>query len=175
MDEVPSAFGGRDWLSPAAQATTESLIDTLCALYPIEPADITLFGVSDGSLAVIRYGAEGRRIIRRKVLVSTLPQLAITQEALPAQRRFAEGRWDFIQGGDDRLFPAQAVVPFLKEWERLYPNAHLHYFQEGEHDFGYYAVHAPDLLRDLLKLGPMERNPQKPKKSKPVQNSPKKT
>lgn len=171
----PSAFAGRDWLVPAALLTTDALIDSLLSLYPIDPADISLVGVSDGSLAVIRYGLEGRRSIRRKVLVSSLPQLALSPQDLSARRRLAEGRWDFLQGGKDRLFPARNVAPFLREWERVYPNAHLHWFPDGEHDFGYYANHAPDLLRDLLKPATAGGNPQKPKKSKPLQNSPKKT
>lgn len=171
----PSAFAGRDWLDPAAVATTEALIDSLLSRYPIDPADISLIGVSDGSLAVIRYGLVGRRTIRRKVLISSLPQLALTPQDLSVRRRLAEGRWDFLQGGKDRLFPAQNAVPFLREWERSYPNAHLHFFADGEHDFGYYANHAPDLLRDLLKPAFPRPNPQKPKKSKPLQNSPKKT
>ena len=144
-----SAFAGRDWLDPAAIQTVDALVDTLHARYPLGD-DFRLVGVSDGCLGVIRYASMGRRRAGIKLLVSSLPQLAVPDAQLQNDRRLLEGRWDFFQGGRDRLFPAEVVVPFLKDWERLNPEAHLHFFPEGEHDFSYYSTHAAALLRELL-------------------------
>ncbi len=161
-----SAFAGRDWLSPAALGTVDALIDTLHALYPLGD-DLRLVGVSDGCLGIIRYATTGKRRAGRKVLISSLPQLAVTDAQLRGDRRLLEGRWDFLQGGRDRLFPAQVVLPLLKEWERLNPDAHLHFYPEGEHDFSYYSTHAADLLRSLLL-------PSNPSAMPPVRKKPKK-
>jgi pimeloyl-ACP methyl ester carboxylesterase len=164
----PSAFAGRDWLSAEALSATEALIDSLLRRYPIDSADIRMVGVSDGTLAVIRYGLSGRRPVRAKILVSALPQLALPQEALVSTPRLDEGRWDILQGGRDRLFPAQAVFPYLEAWHRLHPNAHIHLYPEGEHDFGWYAVETAPLLRELLAT-------QKTQKGRALQKGPKKT
>lgn len=176
----PSAFAGRDWLGPGALATTEALIDTLLSLYPIDPGNLRLIGVSDGSLAVIRYGSGGRRRAQALILVSSLPQLALPPDRWQGDMRIAEGSWHFLQGGRDRLFPEATVLPYLREWVRRYPASRLHYFPEGEHDFSWYAIHAAPLLRELLgggapPAGPVRRDPQKPQNSLPVQKSPKKT
>jgi pimeloyl-ACP methyl ester carboxylesterase len=131
-------------------AHIDALLDYMEAHYAFDPADINLVGVSDGSLGVIVYSAQGRRRLHRRVLISSAPQLVLPVEALPGQPRFADGRWDFLQGGRDRLFPADEVVPYLQRWEKLYPNAHLHYFPDGEHDFSFYAEKASGLLTGLL-------------------------
>lgn len=148
----PSAYLDNEWTRPQGLAHIDALIDYLAARYPVDTAAITLFGVSDGCQGVIAYSLQGKRAdsVVRRILVSGAPQLVLDADALPGRKRFAAGRWDFLQGGRDRLFPPDQVVPYLRRWEKLYPNAHLHYFPDGEHDFGYYAVKAPDLLKTLL-------------------------
>jgi pimeloyl-ACP methyl ester carboxylesterase len=162
----PSAFAGEDWLSPQGLEHTEALIDYLIAHFPVDTGDINLAGVSDGCLAVIRYSLEGKRGIRRRVLISAYPQLVVTPQSLAAgKNRIATGSWDFLQGGKDRLFPVAEVIPFLREWEKSFSNSRLHYFPDGEHDFGYYAQKAPELLRNLFS------GPGKAGKKPPIQNS----
>jgi pimeloyl-ACP methyl ester carboxylesterase len=147
----PSSYLHNEWTRPQGVAHIDSLIGYLADRYPVDTSDITLIGVSDGCLGVIAHAMRGGRSIRRRILVSSAPQLVLDEQALPRQNRFAEGRWDFLQGGRDRLFPPDKVLPYLKRWEELYPNAHLHYFPDGEHDFSYYAGNAPDLLKSLLR------------------------
>jgi pimeloyl-ACP methyl ester carboxylesterase len=146
----PSAFAGADWMSPEAMAHADTLIDYMLAHYPIDTRNINLVGVSDGSLAVIRYSMHGRRDIRRRLLISSAPQLALPPENLAAQKRFAQGSWDFFQGGRDRLFPVDAVLPYLQAWEKTFPNVRLHYYPDGEHDFSYYAENALDSLKSIF-------------------------
>jgi pimeloyl-ACP methyl ester carboxylesterase len=146
----PSSYLDNEWTRPQGVVHIDALIAYLAARYPVDTSDITMVGVSDGCLGVIAYAVHGKRAISRRILVSSAPQLVLDAEALPGQKRFAAGRWDFLQGGRDRLFPPDKVVPYLRRWESLYPNAHLHYFPDGEHDFSYYAVNASDLLRTLL-------------------------
>jgi len=146
----PSAFGGEEWLTPQGLAHIDALIDYMLAHYPIDAKDINMVGVSDGSLGVIAYTLQGKRELHRRMLISSFPQLVVPPESLPGQARFATGTWDFFQGGHDRLFPADQAVPYLQQWEKTYPNAHLHYFPDGEHDYSYYAANALDELKSVF-------------------------
>lgn len=169
----PSAFGGQEWPTPAGMAHIDALIGYMESHYPVDTADILLVGVSDGNLGVIVYSLQGRYAVSRRVLISSAPQLVLPLESLPGRTRFAAGTWDFLQGGRDRLFPPDQVIPYLKQWENLYSNAHLHYFPEGEHDFSFYSDHAAELLRSLLsrrKPGPAPVHI--PQKTQGIQNSP---
>ena len=147
----PSAFGGAEWTTAQGLAHIDALIAHMLATYPIDPADINMIGVSDGSLGVIAYSLQGAHDLRRRILISSAPQLILPAENLGGQKRFAAGRWDFLQGGHDRLFPAHDVFPYLLRFTSLYPNAHLHGFPEGEHDFSWWVEHTPDLLRGFFR------------------------
>jgi pimeloyl-ACP methyl ester carboxylesterase len=146
----PSAYGGAEWPTPQGLAHIEALIGYMLGNYPIDPGDIGMVGVSDGSLGVIAYSLQGGRPLRHRVLISSAPQLVLPPESLPGQARFAQGSWDFVQGGKDRLFPADQVMPYLERFRALYSNAHVHAFPEGEHDFSWYAEHQPALLRGFF-------------------------
>jgi pimeloyl-ACP methyl ester carboxylesterase len=146
----PSAFAGADWLSPEAMAHTEILIDYMLAHYPVDPHNLNLVGVSDGNLAVIRYSMDGKRPVRRRLLISSAPQIVLPPENLAAQKRFAAGSWDFFQGGRDRLFPVDQVLPYLQQWEKTFPNVRVHYYPDGEHDFSYYSSNALDSLKSIF-------------------------
>jgi pimeloyl-ACP methyl ester carboxylesterase len=146
----PSAYAGAEWTAPQGLAHIEALIDQMLKSYPIDSGDVNLVGVSDGCLGVIAYSLRGARPVRRRVLISSAPQLVVPPENLPGQARFAQGAWDFVQGGRDRLFPADQVLPYLERFRALYPNARVHAFPDGEHDFSWYAGHAPELLRSFF-------------------------
>jgi pimeloyl-ACP methyl ester carboxylesterase len=146
----PSAFAGQDWLSTGGLRHIDALIDYMLLRYPIDPGNITMVGVSDGSLGVIAYSTAGKYPLRRRLLISSYPQIAIPLESLAGHAEFAKGKWDFLQGGQDRLFPATEVMPYLDRWKSLYPNTTVHYYPDGEHDFSFYAARSQNLLKSLL-------------------------
>ena len=146
----PSAYAGAEWPTPQGLGHIEALIDYMLKTYPIDPSELSMVGVSDGSLGVITYSLQGSRPLRERVLISSAPQLVLPLGSLPGQARFADGTWDFVQGGKDRLFPADQVFPYLAQFQALYPNARVHPFPEGEHDVSWYAEHAPALLRTFF-------------------------
>jgi pimeloyl-ACP methyl ester carboxylesterase len=131
-------------------AHIELLIDYMLKNYPIDAGDVNMVGVSDGCLGVVSYSLQGSRPLRHRVLISSAPQLVLPMESLPGQARFSQGTWDFVQGGKDRLFPADQVFPYLSQFHALYPNSRVHAFPEGEHDFSWYIENAPDLLRTFF-------------------------
>ncbi len=142
----PSAYAGAEWPTPAGLAHTEALIAYMLKTYPIDAKDINMIGVSDGSLGVITYSLQGSHPLSKRVLISSAPQLVLPLESLAGQTRFTSGSWDFLQGGRDRLFPPDQVFPYLQRFTSLYPNAHLHGFPEGEHDFSWWVANQPQLL-----------------------------
>jgi pimeloyl-ACP methyl ester carboxylesterase len=146
----PSAYAGAEWPTPQGLGHIEALIDYMLKAYPIDPGDVNMVGVSDGCLGVVVYSLQGARPLRHRVLISSAPQLVLPIENLPGQARFAQGTWDFVQGGKDRLFPADQVMPYLERFRALYPNARVHAFPDGEHDFSWYAGHVPALLRTFF-------------------------
>jgi len=146
----PSAYAGAEWPTPQGLAHIEFLIGYMLKNYPIDPGDVNMVGVSDGCLGVVSYSLQGSRPLRHRVLISSAPQLVLPMESLPGQARFSQGTWDFVQGGKDRLFPSDQVFPYFSQFRALYPNAQVHAFPEGEHDFSWYAEHAPDLLRTFF-------------------------
>lgn len=94
-----------------------------------------------------------------------------SEKGFEAHPRLSQGSWDFLQGCRDRLFPADQVVPHLRRWEALHPNARLHYFPDGEHDFSFYAAQAPDLLKGLFSAENESRSGKKvPQKRQAIQN-----
>jgi pimeloyl-ACP methyl ester carboxylesterase len=146
----PSAYGGAEWTTPQGLGHIDTLIGHMLSAYPIDPKDINMVGVSDGCLGVIAYSLQGARGLRQRVLISSAPQLVLPQENLAGHARFAQGSWDFLQGGRDRLFPPDQVFPYLQRFQGLYPNARVHAFPEGEHDFSWYAQQVPDTLKALF-------------------------
>ena len=172
----PSAYRGQEWPTPQGIAHIDALIDYMTAHYAFDPADINVVGVSDGNLGIIAYSLQGKRELHRRVLISSAPQLVLPLEALPGQTRFGTGSWDFLQGGRDRLFPPDQVIPYLQQWEKLYPNAHLHYFPDGEHDFSFYSDQAAVLLKSLFSAEkPKGTGKPSPQKTQALQKSPGKT
>lgn len=168
----PSAFAGQEWPTPQGIAHIDALIDYMSAHYALDTADINMVGVSDGNLGVIAYSLQGGHALNCRVLISSAPQLVLPLESLPGQARFAQGTWDFLQGGRDRLFPPDQVVPYLQQWEKLYPNAHLHYFPDGEHDFSFYSEKASSLLKSLFSAEkPKSAGKSGSQKTQAIQNS----
>ncbi len=135
----PSAFAGVDWLTEQSLQHIDQCITYMLKKYPIDAHNVNLVGVSDGSLGVIRYSLFGKYSPSRLVLFSSYPQIALEGLNQPEQKMFAKGKWYFFQGGKDRLFPAQEVVPLLKKWEQTNPQMKLFYYPEGEHDFSFFA------------------------------------
>lgn len=147
----PSAFAGRDWISPDAMHTANSLIGYLLKKFQIDRSNINLVGVSDGSLAVIHFSIRSRFPIRLRLLFSSFPQLLLKEKELAALGPLHEGSWDFFQGGKDRLYPAPQVFPFLEKWRAVIPATTLHFRAQGEHDFSWWAAHATGEIRSILK------------------------
>ncbi|MFC1584008.1 hypothetical protein ACFL5V_00525 [Fibrobacterota bacterium] len=147
----PSAFRGQDWLSAGGMESTGALINYMLKTYAIDKTNINLAGVSDGCLAVIGYSLRTKHPIKRRLLFSSFPALVINREGVREQKVLYQGTWHFFQGGKDRLFPGEKVLPFLNYWEHTIPGTRVYWFPEGLHDFSFYAEHAEAEIRGIFK------------------------
>lgn len=150
----PSAYGGAEWPTAQGLEHIETLIGYMLKTYPIDPKDVNMVGVSDGCLGVVAYSLQGSRPLHRRILISSAPQLVLPVESLVGRAEFKSGTWDFVQGGRDRLFPADQIMPYLERFRADYPNARIHFFPDGEHDFSWYIAHAPNLLESFFATPP---------------------
>lgn len=147
----PSAFQGQGWLTARALDNIKALTSYLLTTYPIKKGDINLAGVSDGCLAVTAYSLNASHPINRRLLFSSWLKPVINLKDLNNYPLVKTGTWHFFQGGRDRLYPAIHTKPFLYTWKQQYPNVNVYWFEDGEHDFSYYANNCGGLIRGILK------------------------
>jgi len=148
----PSACKDRHWMSRSGFEALEALMDTVFARYSIDSTRVWLVGVSDGGYGVMNYSLHGRRPISKRVFVSTFPGSWVPLENVPGLRsRLSHGRWIFLQGGADQIFPAFQSKPWMEGFCAQVPQCELHWEQQGEHDMAWWNAKRPDLLRQVFR------------------------
>lgn len=144
----PSACRDKHWLSPAGLDAMESLLDSLDARFSIDPSQITLIGVSDGGFGVTNYSLQGKRKIAHRVLMSTYPGAWIpTDQIKDVKQKLSTGTWTFLQGGADRMFPAEQTKPWIEAFCNQVPHCTLQWDSQGEHDMSWWVEHRPEWIQ----------------------------
>lgn len=148
----PSACGEHHWVA-AGPALVDALLDSLAARRGFPVDSVRLMGVSDGGLGVVAYSLQGRRRVTHRVLVSTFPGLLVDAEELARQPRVSAGQWHFLQGGADRLFPAERTFPWMQNFcSKLGTTAcRVQSDSQGEHDWSWWRAHRLAWLREALR------------------------
>ncbi len=146
-----SACGEHHWVN-SGPALVDALLDSLEQRRGYAVDTVELAGVSDGGLGVVAYSLEGRRRVRSRLMVSTYAGLLADPLPLSRQPRAREGRWVFLQGGADRLFPSSRTRPWMRDFcSSLGSMQCLVRFDEaGEHDWSWWRAHRLDWLRHGL-------------------------
>ncbi len=145
----PSANRNLHWLHPQLMTNINSFLREFIAKQQLEKLPIILFGVSDGSLAVIHFSINSPFNITKRLLFSSAPQIILNQKNY-SQDGFQKGHWHFFQGGNDRLFPIEKIEPVFKEWKKQNPNTSLYIFPDGLHDFSYYLDNHKSTILQIL-------------------------
>lgn len=149
----PSACGGHIWPSEFGVKVTDALLDSLEKRLGQKIAEVNLVGVSDGALGVVYYSLFGRRTVKNRLLVSSFLEPFGKPTQLAREPKLGRGTWTFLQGGSDRLYPAERTYPWLSEFckaEGL--KCTLHFDAAGEHDWSYWAEKRTDWLLDFARL-----------------------
>jgi pimeloyl-ACP methyl ester carboxylesterase len=150
-----SACRDRHWATDAMMAAVDAALDSVAARRGSPVGEVSLVGVSDGALGVLVYSMQGKRRVKDRLLASSFGKLLGEARMLAgANSRMHEGRWRFLQGGNDRLFPAGEARPWIEEFCReVRADCMLRFDPAGEHDWSYWREKHLDWIREAAPSG----------------------
>lgn len=153
---VVSASACRDnhWATGTMVAAIDAALDSVAGKRGSVVGEVSLVGVSDGALGVMVYSMQGKRRVKDRLLVSSFGKLLGEASAVAAGPKMRTGRWRFLQGGADRLFPADQSVPWIEGFCRNVGSAcDLKFDPQGEHDWSYWREKHLDWIRGAVSSG----------------------
>lgn len=153
-----SACKNNHWVTPVAAEWVDAALDSLARIRNAPVDSVYLVGISDGSLGVIAYSMWGRRFPAARLLMSSYGAALGSAAELARQKSLQRGRWLFMQGGADRLYPSQATVPWIEEFcKNVGVECNLKYDPAGEHDWSYWQNKHKDWILDIFSQKPLTK------------------
>ena len=94
--------------------------------------------------------------MKNRLLVSSYGKLLGEAPAVAASPKMGSGKWRFLQGGADRLYPPSETIPWIQDFCRnVGVDCDLRYDPSGEHDWSYWQGHHLDwILEAFLRKTP---------------------
>ena len=135
-------------------ATVDAALDSIAAIRKFPVEDVSLVGVSDGALGVIVYSMKGKRRVKDRLLASSFGKMLGEARAIAgtSASRMQSGRWRFLQGGNDRLFPAGEARPWIEEFcSAVRADCVLRFDPAGEHDWSYWREKHLDWVTEAFR------------------------
>ena len=146
-----SACKQNHWVEPTTIEALDDALDSLVKRQKKEITEISLVGISDGSLGVLAYSMWGKRKIKNRILMSSYGEALGPAAQVAAQAPLKNGRWRFIQGGSDRLYPADKTVPWIQEFRKnVGTGCDLKFDPQGEHDWNYWEKNRKDWILEIF-------------------------
>lgn len=134
-----SACRQNHWATPQMMKIVDVALDSVAARRKAVIPQVDLVGISDGALGVIVYSMEGRRNVNHRLLMSSFGGSLGPASELGNLLRAKSGRWLFLQGGADRLYPSGQSVPWIEDFcKNVGAECNLKYDPSGEHDWLYW-------------------------------------
>lgn len=147
-----SACRDNHWVTPAAIAAVDAALDSVAAKRGAPVERVSLVGVSDGSLGVLVYSLEGRRAVDDRLLMSSFGGFLGGSSELAAPKKMQVGRFRFLQGGKDRLYPSDQTVPWITEFcKAVQVDCELRFDPDGEHDWDYWKGKRMEWIRNAIR------------------------
>ena len=146
-----SACRNDHWATGSMMAVIDAALDSIAVRRNAPVEEVSLVGVSDGALGVLIYSMHGKRRMKDRLLASSFGKLLGDARALAGTNapRMRAGRWRFLQGGNDRLFPVTEAKPWIEDFCReLQADCVLRFDPAGEHDWSYWREKHPDWIRE---------------------------
>lgn len=149
-----SACRNDHWATGSMMAVIDAALDSIAVRRNAPVEEVSLVGVSDGALGVLIYSMHGKRRMKDRLLASSFGKLLGDARALAGTNapRMRAGRWRFLQGGNDRLFPVTEAKPWIEDFCReLQADCVLRFDPAGEHDWSYWREKHPDWIRESFR------------------------
>lgn len=148
-----SACMQNHWWTSQLVATLDAALDSVAARRKSPVGEVHLVGISDGSLGVLSYSLSGKRSVKNRLLMSSYGAAVGEAEQLASSPRMQSGRWRFLQGGSDRLYPAEKTVPWIENFcKSVQVDCRLRFDPSGEHDWSYWKDRHKDWIVESLPI-----------------------
>jgi pimeloyl-ACP methyl ester carboxylesterase len=147
-----SACRENHWVTKGMIDAVDAALDSVAARRKSPVENVSLVGISDGSLGVLTYSLEGRRAVENRLLMSSFGGFLGEPQAIASQKKMQSGRFRFLQGGKDRLYPSDKTVPWITEFcKAVQVDCELRFDPEGEHDWSYWWNKHLDWIKDAVR------------------------
>lgn len=147
-----SACRENHWVTKGMMDAVDAALDSVAALRKSPVEKVSLVGISDGSLGVLVYSLEGRRAVDDRLLMSSFGGFLGEPQAIASQKKMQTGRWRFLQGGKDRLYPSDKTVPWITEFcKAVQVDCELRFDPDGEHDWSYWNNKRMDWIHEAIR------------------------
>ena len=146
-----SACRENHWVTKTMMDVVDAALDSVANRRQAPVEHVSLVGVSDGALGVIVYSLEGRRTVEDRLLMSSFGGFLGEPAQIASQKKMQLGRYRFLQGGKDRLYPSEKTVPWITDFcKAVQVDCELRFDPEGEHDWSYWKDKHMDWIRDAI-------------------------
>lgn len=147
-----SACRENHWVTKNMIGVVDAALDSVAARRKSPVERVSLVGVSDGSLGVLVYSLEGRRLVDDRLLMSSFGGFLGEPTPLAVSPKMHTGRWRFLQGGKDRLYPSDQTVPWITDFcKAVQVDCELRFDPEGEHDWSYWKDKHMEWIREAVR------------------------
>lgn len=150
---VISASACRDnhWATMNMVNIIDAALDSVAARQKRLVNTVSLVGISDGSLGVIVYSMYGKRNVKNRLLMSTYGPALGEAPQVAVHPKLKQGKWRFLQGGADRLYPSVQSLPWIESFCKTQKgDCEPKFDQKGEHDWLYWKQNRMDWIREAI-------------------------
>lgn len=148
-----SACRENHWATAQMVSVVDYALDSLAVARKIPIEKVSLVGISDGAVGVFFYSLNGRRHVQDRLLMSSNGSLLGEAQKLASWEKFKEGRWRFLQGGSDRLYPSNITIPWIDTFcKSLKSNCDLRFDPAGEHDWSYWKSKRLEWVKEAISV-----------------------
>ena len=146
-----SACRENHWVTENMVQVVDAALDSVATRRKADVNDVLLVGVSDGGLGTIVYSLYGKRNVKNRLLVSSFGEFLGASSEVAAAPRLHTGRWRFLQGGADRLYPITKTRPWIESFcANVGTDCEIRYDSAGEHDWQYWRSNRLQWIADAI-------------------------
>lgn len=153
-----SACKNNHWVTRTAIQWVDAALDSIAVRRGAPVDSVNLIGISDGSLGVVSYAFWGKRSQVSRVLMSSYGPALGSPAEVALQLSSRKGRWRFIQGGADRLYPSSETLPWITDFcKNVGTECDLKFDPVGEHDWSFWQKHQKNWILEFFYAKPLTK------------------